>query len=350
MPLPYGEPSMVLKELYETLRRQTQELSATLEIQVADQSMNTPVGTTLAHMDVAHRLQSAILRSLRTSLTHELGILYRLFGQCMPDYPYPFEVAGQKHMVMAADFNESLVLAPVSDPSLSTSTQRIARVQELLRLCSMAPQLFDLRAVYKRACKTLQIENIDEIMPPPQEVPSCDPVTENANAMKGLPIKVYPWQDDDAHIITHSPFAEENPQIKAHIQDHQASKYLKEMQQKMGIELPPLDALQNNPELENHIALMAAQVAGQGQQQTQAQQPPDPNAVMMADIQAREEAARLKFEEAQLKARTEAFKAQLKFEAEQQKMASQQEIAEEKNATALEVEALKHGVEEDEQI
>jgi hypothetical protein len=95
---------------------------------------------------------------------------------------------------------------------------------------------------------------------------------------------------------------------------------------------------------------MAAQVAGQGQQQTQAQQPPDPSAVMMADIQAREEAARLKFEEAQLKARTEAFKAQLKFEAEQQKMASQQEIAEEKNATALEVEALKHGVEEDEQI
>jgi len=343
MPLPYGEPSMVLKELYETLRRQTQELSATLEIQVADQSMNTPVGTTLAHMDVAHRLQSAILRSLRTSLTHELGILYRLFGQCMPDHPYPFEVAGQRHMVMAADFNESLVLAPVSDPSLSTSTQRIARVQELLRLCSMAPQLFDLRAVYKRACKTLQIENIDEIMPPPQEVPSCDPVTENANAMKGLPIKVYPWQDDDAHIITHSPFAEENPQIKAHIQDHQASKYLKEMQQKMGIELPPLDALQNNPELENHIALMAAQVAGQGQQQTQAQQPPDPNAVMMADIQAREEAARLKFEEAQLKAKTEAFKAQLKFESEQQKRTSQQEIAEEKNATALEVEAMKHG-------
>ncbi|GAO98717.1 hypothetical protein Cva_01383 [Caedimonas varicaedens] len=341
IPLPYGEPSVVLKDLYEMLRRQTQELSSAVELNINEQSGNTPVGTMMAQVDVAHRLQSSILKSLKQALSQELGILYRLFGQCLPDTPYPFAVVGGQHQVMRADFNQSLVLAPTGNGMLSTSTQRIAHVQELLKLSSQAPQLFDLRAVYKRACKTLQIENIDEIMPPQQEVPSCDPATENANAMKGLPIKVYPWQDDDAHIITHSPFAEENSQIKAHIQDHQASKYLKEMQQKMGIQLPPLDTLQNNPELENHIALMTAQVTEQQQTQT-SPQPVDPNAVLMADIKAKEEGNQLKFAEAQLKAQTEAFKAQLQFEMQKHKLEVEQLLADQKNAVQLQIEGMKH--------
>jgi hypothetical protein len=346
IPLPYGEPSVVLKDLYETLRRQTQELSAAVELNVNEQSGNTPVGTMMAQVDVAHRLQSSILKSLKQALGQELGILYRLFGQCLPESPYPFAVVGGQHNVMKADFNQSLVLAPTGNGMLSTSTQRIAHVQELLKLSSQAPQLFDLRAVYKRACKTLQIENVDEIMPPQQEALPLDPVTENMNTLEGKPLAAALWQDHQAHLVVHGQFAQNNPDVaptlQAHIATHRACAYQLEMQQALGYLLPPLEE-QQNPRIQNQIAMGAAEVAGQQQTQpAQTPQPVDPHAVLMADIKAKEESSQLKFAEAQLKARTEAFKAQLQFLMEQHKLDVEQLLAEQKNATQLQIEQMKH--------
>jgi hypothetical protein len=347
IPLPYGEPSVVLKDLYEMLRRQTQELSSAVELNINEQSGNTPVGTMMAQVDVAHRLQSSILKSLKQALSQELGILYRLFGQCLPDTPYPFAVVGGQHQVMRADFNQSLVLAPTGNGLLSTSTQRIAHVQELLKLSSQAPQLFDLKAVYKRACKTLQIENIDEIMPPQQEALPLDPVTENMNAVQGKPLTVALWQDHPAHLAVHGQFAQENPDtaptLQAHMATHRAYAYQLQMQQALGYALPPLEEEQN-PQIQNQIALGAAEIAGQ-QQATQSQtspQPVDPNAVLMADIKAKEEGNQLKFAEAQLKAQTEAFKSQLQFEMQKHKLEVEQLLADQKNAVQLQIEGMKH--------
>jgi hypothetical protein len=347
IPLPYGEPSVVLKDLYEMLRRQTQELSSAVELNINEQSGNTPVGTMMAQVDVAHRLQSSILKSLKQALSQELGILYRLFGQCLPDTPYPFAVVGGAHQVMRADFNQSLFLAPTGNGLLSTSTQRIAHVQELLKLSSQAPQLFDLKAVYKRACKTLQIENIDEIMPPQQEALPLDPVTENMNAVQGKPLTVALWQDHPAHLAVHGQFAQENPDtaptLQAHMATHRAYAYQLQMQQALGYALPPLETEQN-PQIQNQIAMGAAEIAGQ-QQATQSQnqpQPVDPNAVLMEDIRAREEGNQLKFAEAQLKAQTEAFKAQLQFEMQKHKLEVEQLLAEQKNAVQLQIESMKH--------
>jgi len=346
IPLPYGEPSVVLKDLYEMLRRQTQELSSAVELNVSDQGGNTPVGTMMAQVDVAHRLQSSILKSLKQALSQELSILYRLFGQCLPDTPYPFAVVGGEHQVMAADFNQSLVLAPTGNGMLSTSTQRIAHVQELLKLSSQAPQLFDLRAVYKRACKTLQMENIDEIMPPEQEAQPLDPITENMNAVQGKPLAVAVWQDHPAHLVVHGQFAQNNPDaapsLQAHMATHRAYAYQLEMQQALGYALPPLEE-ERNPQIQNQIALGAAEIAGQQQTQpTPSPQPVDPNAIFMADIKAKEESNQLKFAEAQLKAKTEAFKAQLQFLMEQHKLEVEQLLAEQKNTTQLEIDAMKH--------
>jgi hypothetical protein len=329
------------------LRRQTQELSSAVELNINEQSGNTPVGTMMAQVDVAHRLQSSILKSLKQALSQELGILYRLFGQCLPDTPYPFAVVGGQHQVMRADFNQSLVLAPTGNGLLSTSTQRIAHVQELLKLSSQAPQLFDLKAVYKRACKTLQIENIDEIMPPQQEALPLDPITENMNAVQGKPLTVAVWQDHPAHLAVHGQFAQENPDtapiLQAHMATHRAYAYQLQMQQALGYALPPLEEEQN-PQIQNQIAMGAASIAGQ-QQATQTQaspQPVDPNAVLMADIKAKEEGNQLKFAEAQLKAQTEAFKAQLQFEMQKHKLEVEQLLADQKNAVQLQIEGMKH--------
>jgi hypothetical protein len=277
-------------------------------------------------------------------LTYELGLLFDLFGQYLPDKPYPFSVPGNEATIMRKDFNERVRIIPVSDPSLGTSTQRLVKAESLLRLAQSAPELHDLREAYRRMYETMHIDDIDEILPPEKEAVPLDPVTENRNAIQGMPLKAAPWQEHEAHIMTHMPLAQENPGIMAHIQEHQAMKYYLEMQKQMQMPMPSLEEL-HNPDVQNQIALHAAQI---GQQQLQAQQQQqqgnqiDPNQVMLADIAQRKEAAILKDKESKLKAETEAFKAQLKFESEKNKIEAEREMAEEKNQTELAIQQLKN--------
>lgn len=342
MPLPYSEPSQALRELRQEIMAQTKELAATSEMSVADDHPNAPVGTTLALLEVTQRIQSAVFKSFYFSLGQELQALYALFQQGM-DFR-EFISKGKTESVSREDLEDHFEITPVADPSLDSKTQRIARAETLLNIARESPDLYDMREVNRRFCEAIGIQDVDKVLKPEEtEIPPQDPITENMNALKGMPLKVYPWQDDDAHMVTHSPFAEENPEIRSHIQDHRANKYWKEMQQAMGIELPPPEQMQDNPELQNHIALMAAQATMQSPPDTgAAQKPVDPNAVMMADIQQKAAETEARERIANLKAETDVFRAQLDFEKEKAKIESQEEIAELKAETDLEKEGMKH--------
>jgi hypothetical protein len=235
-------------------------------------------------------------------------------------------------------------LEPVSDPFLATSTQRIAHVQELLRLSSQAPQLFDLKVVYRRACKALQIENIDEILPPQQEALPLDPVTENMNALQGKPLNVAMWQDHQAHLMVHQQFLETNPDVtpvlQAHIATHRAYAYLIQMEQQTGRRFPSPEEMMS-PEIQNEMALACAQAASQ-QQNSQTQQAPDQNSVLLAEVEAHREANQMKLQEAHIRAETEKYKTDVQAQTDAQKRQTEQEIARQKNETALAVEEMKH--------
>lgn len=342
MLMPYNEPSLVLKELRNELMAQCQQLASTTETKISESSQETPVGTTLAILEVANKVQSSVLRSLHLSLSHELELIFKLFAEGMEDDPYQFHVPGGTHTITKDHFNDNIKIIPVSDPNLTTSTQRILRAEGILRLAQSAPQLHDLRYAYLMMYEAMNVDAIDKLLPLPPEVPPLDPVTENMNAMKNMPLKAALWQDHNAHIAVHGPLAQENPAIAAHIQEHRAFQYLLDMQQKMGLQIPPVDQIMN-PEVQNQIAMMAAKAAMEMMQQIQENQPKplDPNQVMLQDMQVRRETAHLKKEEAELRAETEAFKAQLKFESEKARMEAQQEMAEEKNEVDLTLAEMK---------
>jgi hypothetical protein len=343
MPMPYSEPSAVLKDLRNEIIQQTQQLASTSETKIAENNINAPVGTTLAILEVANRLQSTIFGSLHKSLTTELGLFYKLFGKYLPDEPYPFKVPGKNVSIMRRDFSSRFKIIPVSDPRLATSTQKALRNEALLQTASQFAPLHDMRNVLKRYYQGLGIDDVEDILPEPKEAIALDPITENMNALEGKPLKAAVWQDHNSHIMVHEPYAQENPAMMAHIQEHRAYQYALDMQIAMNMQLPPLEELQD-PEIQNAIALQAAQVVQQQQaalaEQQQAQTP-NPDAVMMAQIEQQREEAILRDKAAHLKAETEAFKAQLKFESEKNKMNIERDIAEEKSETDLEIAHLK---------
>ena len=333
MPMPYNEPSQVLNELRNELAIQTQQLAATADIQLADLSNETPVGTTMAMLEVQTKVQSSILRSMHMSLTEELELFFELFAEGLEDDPGEFYADGMNYFIRKEDFSDDIRVVPVSDPNLTTSTQRLLRAEAILRLAQSNPEIHDIRNAYKRMYMAMNVEDIDSLLPPEEETQPLDPITENKHALEGKGLKAAPWQDQDAHLALHQAFSEANPDvmaIKDHIFEHRALKYVNEIQAELGIELPAEEMLKN-PEIQNQIAVQAAQNLIQKQQQEQANQI-TPEQIALADIAQHDKAAELKNQEAAQRVEVEAFKAQTKADIERERIEADLAIAEERAA------------------
>jgi len=155
MPLPYNGPSPALLEYINRITAQTQELASTTEAGLAENNQNTPVGTTIALLEVSNRMQSAIMRTVHSSFSEELQLFYKMFN--LPSLPLD---------------KESLKVIPVSDPSVESSTQRIIKAESILKLASSSPELHNMREVYLKVYQALGINDIDKILLPevaPQE-------------------------------------------------------------------------------------------------------------------------------------------------------------------------------------
>jgi hypothetical protein len=283
LPLPYKEPSGTLTTLLGALVDSGKRFAATVENPTGDGNSEAPVGTTVALMEKGQRVMSAIHKRLHYAQRTEFKILKRVFGEFLPP-EYPYQVQGASENVFKQDFDNSVDVIPVSDPNIFSMTQRITLAQTQLQMAQAAPELHDLRESYRKMYLALNIKDIDALLPPEEEVPPRDPISEQQSAMTGNPIKAYEFQNHEAYIASHSaflqnPMIQQNPiatqAIGANIQEHQAMLYKIQIEQAMGQPLPPMQDGQMPPEVMNQIAVMAAQatqqVTGQAQAMAQAQ-------------------------------------------------------------------------------
>lgn len=353
MLMPYGEPSTVLAQFMQDLKNDTMAAGSASQ-QISQMSTaNTSEGTILAQLEVQNRVPSVVVRSLHDSLGYELRLLKSLFAEYFGDEPYPFNVPGNSYTIMKKDFGETVNVVPVSDPNIVSSRERIVKNEIILRLAKENPGMIDSREATKRFIESLKPEAIEKLMPEPEQIQPLDPITENVNIIMGKSAKAGLDQDHPSHIITHTPLIQQlmqDPQtneqkiaaLQAHIAEHNAMAYLIQMQQAMGMQMPDPQMLRD-PQVQNQIAMMAAQATQQAQQQQQAQNPPplDPNMVMLKDIEQRREESLLKHEEAQLRAELDAYKAQTQFESNKLKMDVEREMAKEKNEVELAIASMK---------
>jgi hypothetical protein len=226
-------------------------------------------------------------------------------------------------------------IIPAADPTFSTNLQRIMKADAILRTASNAPQLHNMREVFSRFYTTIGVENIEQILPlEPNPIP-LDPITENMNILNNKAIRAEMWQDHASHIICHQVFAEQNknqdflPNILAHIREHLAFDYLIQMQQAMGIQLPPMEALQN-PQIQNAIAMKAAEVAQTQGMVMDAEKPPEITEVAMAEVVQKDKASELKVSVDLQKVEAESYKAQLQHETEKMRIEAEKEMFEER--------------------
>jgi len=232
IPLPYKEPSGTLAQLLAALVEGGRRFVSLADQQTGDGNSQAPVGTTVALLERGMKVMSAIHKRLHYSQKQEFRVLARIFRDNLPP-EYPYEVEGGNRMVMAQDFDDRVDVIPVSDPNIFSMAQRVTLAQTQLQLAQSNPQMHNLHAAYRRMYQALEVQNIDEILPPPPQPQPLDPAIENARALMGEILNTFPEQDHDAHIRMHlafmkTPLVMTSPQVMgtfyAHVMEHASQK------------------------------------------------------------------------------------------------------------------------------
>lgn len=284
----FKEPSVALFNLFSSLGEIGQRLATIPDSVVGDAPTNSPVGTTLALIEQAAKVFSAVHKRQHEGYKREFAIVARLNAMYGPDV-YEYEVDGEAMQTKRADFDSRIDVLPVSDPNIVTSTQRIAQAQSVLELSGTAPDLYDRRAVHQRMLEAMRVPNIKDLLLDQSEVPRQGPVEENMALTQTMPVRAYIEQDHQAHLIVHQGWfmglpAEQQEIVQAayqaHVAEHMAMAYRLQIEQMMGGQMPQIPPGQEiPPEIENEIA---RQVALRVQAAISSQPAVDPEAEALA--------------------------------------------------------------------
>jgi hypothetical protein len=251
--LPYKEPSTVLYQLLGNIIDEGRRFASQADMKVSDMNSEAPVGTTLALLERSMKVMSAVQARLHASMKKEFKLISNIVRDWGPD-EYPYETQGQD--MTKEDFSDAIDVIPVSDPNAGTMAQRIMKYQAALQLAQAAPQIYDLPLLHRQMLDALGLADVDEVIPLKDSVPT-DPVSENMNVLNQKPVKAFSYQDHEAHIQTHMAFMQDpkiqqlasqspNAQLmaaamQAHIAEHVAFQYRKEIEKQLGVPLPPQD-------------------------------------------------------------------------------------------------------------
>ena len=280
MPLPYKEPSQTLLALLNQITTEGRRLGAISDMNISDMSANAPVGTTLALLERTLKPMAAVQARVHYAMKLEFKMLKAIMAE---EAPEEYDYQPNRGEVSARQSDYAMVdVIPVSDPNSSTMAQRVVQYQAVLQMSQQAPQIYNLPQLHRQMIEVLGVKNADKLVPTEDDVRPTDPVSENMNALTGTPIKAFITQDHEAHITAHQSFMQDpmiaqtigqNPQaqqimaaLQAHIAEHLGFRYRKQMEDKLGVALPP-----PNEELPEEIEVQLSRLISEGGKQLTAQ-------------------------------------------------------------------------------
>jgi hypothetical protein len=227
--------------------------------------------------------------------------------------------------------------------------QKIVQYQAVIQLAQGAPQIYDMPYLHRQMLEVLGIKNAQKLVPliDDDDRKPRDPISENMDVINGKPVKAFLYQDHEAHIAVHMA-ALQDPKIQqlvgqspnaqsigasmaAHLQEHLAFEYRRQVEQQAGVPLPPPNA-EMDEQTELSVSRLAAAAAQQLLQRNQAEAQMQQNQQMMQDplVQMQQAELQIKQAELQLKQQKMAIEAAEKtdrMDIERERIASQKEIA-----------------------
>lgn len=346
LPLPYKEPSATLFSLLGFCVDAGRRFASIADMKLAEGGTSEmPVGTTMALLERGTKVMSAIHKRLHYAQKIEFKLLAKVFSTYLPPM-YPYDVAGGNSFIKAQDFDQRVDVLPQSDPNVFSISQRVTMAQMQLQLAQTNPQMHNLYEAYRRMYEALGVQNVENLLPPPQQPAPIDPGMENAQALKGAQLQAFIQQNHDAHIEAHRSFMSSQlvksqvailAILQGHVSEHVSlaaraqiqavvQQQLAQIAQQMGGQVPPEIMQQIQNEAENQISQIIAVVTNkmvQEEQQGLMQQGQDPI------VELKNKELELRGAEIQRKAQ----ESMMQFQMNQQKLDQDRDLAEKKLQT-----------------
>jgi len=168
MPLPYRSVDGQFLQLLQLIETSGQRMASTTETNVGEGNAEAPVGTTIALIEQAQKVISAVHKRMHAAQAREFQLLAELFKECpeafwennrYPSYQWTSET------LIAALNNINLV--PVADPNTPSHAVRIQKAMAIKQLQQGNPTLYDAKKVDERILTMLGIEDAMDLFVPP---------------------------------------------------------------------------------------------------------------------------------------------------------------------------------------
>ena len=345
LPLPYKEPSQVLLGLMNQIVEEGRRFAAAADLKIADMSANSPVGTTLAILERTLKVMSAVQARIHYAMKQELKLLKDIIRDYTPD-SYSYTPVEGTPRAKKSDYDDVDVI-PVSDPNSATMAQKVVQYQAVMQMAAANPQIYDMVELNRQMLEVLGIKNVGKLVPSAEDQKPKDPVSENMAILNMKPVKAFIYQDHQAHIQVHMSAMQDpkiaaiigqNPRaqvmqaaLMAHINEHVAFEYRKQIEEMLGVPLPEMDK-ELPEEVEVEVSRMMAAAAGKLLQkdqaevaQQQAQQAAQDPIVQMQQAELQLKAKELELKQAKLA--VDATEKADKIRIEEERIAAQKEIA-----------------------
>jgi len=185
MPLPYRSVDGQFLNLIQLIEQSGQRLASTSETNVGEGNSEAPVGTTIALIEQAQKVISAVHKRMHAAQAREFQLLKELFKECPEAFwennKYPAYQWTPETLITALD---NINLVPVADPNTPSHSVRIQKAMAIKQLQQANPNLYDPRKVDERILTMLGIEDaMDLFVPPtPPGPPPPDPALMLAQA------------------------------------------------------------------------------------------------------------------------------------------------------------------------
>lgn len=185
MMMKFPGPNPAMLQIIEALDQRAQRLGSITEATTGSIDTNRQPTTVLAQIEQSLELFSSVQMNLADALGDELNKVYRLNQNYLPVIDY-FTVNDMSDSITRSDYTNDMEVEPVFDPKFSTRSQKVAKSQAEWQaimenpLSQTRPWVYDIGT--RRRLEALEVDNIDELVPPTQVDMIVNAIQGQANA------------------------------------------------------------------------------------------------------------------------------------------------------------------------
>lgn len=166
MPLPYKDVSTAFVDFQKHITELGQKVGGSANVKVAEGRQDAPVGTTLAQLEQATRVESASHKELWRSQSQELQMMKELFRDNPEDFIKAMQQKGGEVGWDADKFLKALndcSLVPQADPNTPSHMHRLMKAMGLIQLDKAYPGVMAPDKIVKRIVGMLGFGDFDSL-------------------------------------------------------------------------------------------------------------------------------------------------------------------------------------------